>query len=64
VPPSSLFCLLLGAYVGRPWPLPGLVIYKMNEFNDCTCKAGNAIAEFVHFAEEKDYNIATLLIGT
>jgi hypothetical protein len=31
----------------------------MNEFNVSTCKAGNAIAEFIHFAEEKDYNIAT-----
>jgi hypothetical protein len=36
----------------------------MNEFNECTCKAGNAIAEFIHFAEEMDYNIATLLTGT
>jgi hypothetical protein len=31
----------------------------MNEFNDSTCKAGTAIAEFIHFAEEEDYNIAT-----
>jgi hypothetical protein len=36
----------------------------MNEFNDCTCKTGDAIAEFIHFAEEMDYNIATLLTGT
>jgi hypothetical protein len=36
----------------------------MNEFNECTSKTGNAIAEFIPFAEEMDYNIATLLTST